>query len=96
MNNPMAANGVPMNVTPSNPLVMERYKNWGGNSGVFAFTNGADYIVVQFIKGGTYRYSYRSAGRENIEQMKALAAQGQGLGTFINKYVRNAYESKTS
>ena len=73
---------------------MEIYKNLSGDSGVHAFQIGADFIIVGFKKGGTYRYSYRSAGRRNIEQMKTLARRGQGLGTFINRYVKKEYERK--
>jgi hypothetical protein len=73
---------------------MERYRNLSGDSGVYAFETGSDYIVVQFIKGGSYLYTYRSAGRANIEQMKALAGRGAGLGTFINRNVSKSYEQK--
>jgi hypothetical protein len=71
---------------------MERYKNLTGDSGVHSFEIGVDYIIVQFNQGRPYTYTYRSAGGNNIEQMKAFAKAGRGLGTFINKYVRNKYE----
>jgi len=73
---------------------MERYRNLSGDSGVYAFETSSDYIVVEFIKGGTYLYTYGSAGRDKIEQMKILAQRGAGLGTFINKNARKLYKRK--
>jgi len=72
---------------------MDRYKNIDGDSGVYAYECGPNYIDVQFISTGKiYRYSYRSAGAENVEYMKALAKSGNGLNAFINKYVRDRFE----
>ncbi len=73
---------------------MERYKNLGGNSGISAYENGSDFIRVQFSDGAIYRYTYASAGSGNIEHMKALAMQGQGLNAFINTTVRKDYAEK--
>lgn len=73
---------------------MRRYLNLGGNSNVARYETGADYITVQFAHGGTYRYTNASAGRGNIEQMKSLAAIGQGLNTFINQHVHMLYAEK--
>lgn len=72
---------------------MQEYKNIGGNSNVKEFWIGTDYIDVRF--NGTdkiYRYSYNSAGKEHVEQMKKLAKVGHGLNSYINHYVSNAYE----
>lgn len=68
------------------------YNNRGGNSNIYAYAIGVDYIDVQFNGGKVYRYSYYSAGKEKVEQMKNLAVQGQGLNSFIMKYSRNDYE----
>lgn len=73
---------------------MERYKNTSGNSGVVAYEIGRDSIAVEFEDGVTYLYTYKSAGRSNIERMKALAATGSGLSTFIVRHVRKAYAAK--
>lgn len=70
---------------------MEIYKNLSGRSGVFSYESGADFIVIQFGTGSIYTYSYSSAGKENIEEMKRLAVQGKGLNSFINLYVRYLY-----
>lgn len=73
---------------------MENYRNIEGNSAVRAYENGPDYITVEFSDGSTYRYTYASAGQENVERMKGLAAAGQGLDTFINTTVAKLYERK--
>ncbi len=71
---------------------MITYRDIDGDSGVLAYAIGADYIDVQF-KGTSklYRYSYQSAGRENVESMKVLAQNGNGLNSFINKNVKYLY-----
>lgn len=73
---------------------MERYRNLGGDSGVFACEIGSDFIRVQFSDGAVYLYTYVSAGSQNIEQMKKLARRGQGLNSFVNRVVRKAYARK--
>jgi hypothetical protein len=76
-------------------LIM-RYKNLGGDSGVVSYQNGHDRITVVFESGTDhhYLYTYASAGLSNIEQMKSLATQGQGLNSFINRNVKHDYERK--
>ena len=73
---------------------MERYRNLGGDSGVVAYEIGADFIRVQFSDGSIYLYTNASAGPRNIEHMKQLASDGQGLNAFINTTVRKAYARK--
>jgi hypothetical protein len=75
---------------------MEPYKNLSGNSGIANYEIGADFIKVWFRNGRCYLYTNESAGRSNVEQMKALAEAGQGLGTFISTTVHKAYASKSS
>jgi hypothetical protein len=66
-----------------------------GDSGIATYEIGADFIKVGFRDGRPlYLYTYQSAGRNIIEQMKVLAKAGQGLGTFISTTVRNAYAAK--
>ena len=74
--------------------IMERYANLGGDSGVVGYEIGNDFIRVQFSDGSIYLYTYASAGANNIEQMRKLARNGQGLNAFINKNVRKAYARK--
>ena len=72
---------------------MEQYKkNNSGDSGVEFYEIEAQAIIVQFVHGGIYKYSYASAGKDNVEHMKLLALQGTGLTTFINEHVKLDYE----
>ena len=72
---------------------MQPYFDINGNSNVLCYDIGTNYIDVQFR--GTpkvYRYSYSSAGANNVETMKSLARQVHGLNSYINKNVRYLYE----
>ncbi len=71
---------------------MTLYKNLGGNSNIYAFLIGTDYIDVQFNGGKVYRYSYYSAGKAKVDQTKRLAMQGQGLNSYIMRNARDDYE----
>lgn len=72
---------------------MEPYQNVNGNSGIAGYKIGDTCIEVEFADTeSVYRYSYESAGRENVEEMKRLAAQGYGLNSFINRRVKYLYE----
>ena len=73
---------------------MKRYRNLSGNSGVVAYETGRDSITLQFLEGGRYLYTATSAGAANIRQMKALAAAGVGLSTFVVRNVRERYAAK--
>ena len=75
---------------------MEPYRNVAGNSGVDAYEIGADYITIRFSDGAIYRYTYTSAGQENVERMKGLAQAGLGLNTFISTTVSKLYERKVA
>ncbi len=70
---------------------MKPYRNLSGKSGVVAYGIGPDYIDVKFKGGARYRYSHRSAGQEQVEAMKLLAAAGRGLSTLIAR-VQPGYE----
>ena len=71
---------------------MELYQNISGDSGIYAYDTGSDFITVYFINGKQYTYSYRSAGTGNVEQMKNLAHTGSGLNGFIIKNCKEDYE----
>jgi hypothetical protein len=72
---------------------VQPYLNRSGDSGVVAYDVGPDYIRVRFRGGGTYQYSYASAGQHHVEQMKTLATAGRGLSTYISQHVRRLYDS---
>jgi len=55
---------------------VERYLDIDGDSGVAGYEIGPDYIRVTFKDGSVYLYTYSSAGSNNIEEMKRLAAVG--------------------
>jgi len=73
---------------------MTRYKNLESDSGIIAYETASDSISVVFKDRSLYMYTYRSAGQANIQRMKALAATGRGLNTFISQNVKKAYASK--
>jgi hypothetical protein len=73
---------------------MERYANLNGDSGVASYEIGDDHILVRFIKGGLYEYTYASAGADNIETMKSLAFAGSGLCSFIQRHVKKDFSRK--
>lgn len=78
---------------------MTDYKNLSEQSNVSRYQIGSDFIIVEFqtINNdgcNTYKYTYKSAGKNNIEEMKKLATAGKGLNSFINKYTRKDYERK--
>jgi hypothetical protein len=75
---------------------MQRYNGADRDSGIDAYEAGANYMRVRFIHGGTYVYTYRSAGRRHIDTMKLLAKSGKGLNTYINDHVRERFERKES
>lgn len=74
---------------------MERYGNLSGNSGVVAYEIGDEHIEVRFHDEVVYTYTYQSAGRGNVEQMKRLAKAGRGLSSFISRVVRSRFASKS-
>jgi hypothetical protein len=67
------------------------YADEGGDSGVAGYETGDYWIRVRFKDDSVYFYTNDSAGSENVERMKALAAAGEGLNSFISSEVRTAY-----
>ena len=76
--------------------MLTRYGNRAGNSGVVAYEIRPDGIRVKFLDGKVYTYTYRSAGRENVECMKLLARSGRGLSGFISTQVRDRFAARSS
>ncbi len=73
---------------------MKAYRDVDGDSGVAAYEDGEGFIIVQFKDGATYEYTNSSAGAANIQEMRRLAASGDGLNAFINKHVRKGYSRR--
>lgn len=64
------------------------------DSGILAYEAGPGFIRVKFVDGGVYLYTDRSTGVRNVQVMTVLARHGSGLNTYINRYVRRAYERR--
>lgn len=73
---------------------MPAYANLGGASGVASFNMDATSITVTFKDGAAYLYNYRTPGRDDVEEMKSLAECGQGLNSYISRFVKKRYASK--
>jgi len=54
-------------------------------SGVIGYLITNTSIKVEFSNGTVYTYSYKSAGKKTIEEMKTLALKSQGLSTYISQ-----------
>lgn len=73
--------------------MFERYKNLNGDSNVFAYEIGNNYISVIFNDTKkVYIYSYFKADPHHVETMKRLAIRGYGLNSYINKCCRKLYD----
>lgn len=81
---------------------MERYQNRNGDSNVYAYQLGSDFIIVQFAPSkysniSFYKWTDQRAGAAVVERMKQLAQHGSGLNSYINSpEVKKAYTSKGS
>jgi hypothetical protein len=72
---------------------MRIYENNNGDSNIFGYDVGEDFIIVYF-QNGTYKYTYKSAGEEQVKQMVELAEEGTGLNQYINLFCKYSYEQK--
>ena len=70
---------------------MTTYGNQNGNSGITAYSISDDSIDIQFRNGGIYRYYKDRIGTLNFLNMVAAALLGEGLNSFINKFVRGKH-----
>ena len=75
---------------------MQPYKDIGGDSGVAAYEIGPGSITIQFARGGTYLYNASAPGPAHVAEMQRLAQAGDGLNTYINKYVRKKFAAKVA
>lgn len=75
---------------------MTPYLNRHGNSNVTAYETTDDSIHVVF-KSGTHRnylYNHLRPGKATVDRMKALAAQGHGLNSYISTTVKSNFAKK--
>ena len=73
---------------------MTPYANLSGDAGVVSYEVAPDSIIVQFQTGDVYVYTYKSAGKHDVEQTKRLARSGKGLSTFISTKIKHRYARK--
>lgn len=64
------------------------------NSGILAYAEGKDYIILQFKTGERYRYDSHKPGRKHVNEMKSRARRTSGLTTYVNQHVRANYAKK--
>jgi hypothetical protein len=72
---------------------MTHYKNLGLDSDVESYQIFENLIKVKFkdtIK--IYTYSDKRATKFHVDNMKKLAIAGEGLNSYINKYVKFLYD----
>lgn len=75
---------------------MEKYKNLSGNSEVSYYETGITYIKIQFKDGSVYLYNNVKPGLDVVRKMQLLAAQGCGLNSYINLFVKHNYAYKVT
>jgi len=75
---------------------MTLYRNLNGNSNVVSYETTENSIQVVFRSGTHRNYLYNSTrpGLAVVERMKALAAQGHGLNSFISTTVKSNFAQK--
>ena len=72
------------------------YLDLNNDSGIVQYKIDGTSIEVVFSNGlcRHYLYTYFSAGVHNVERMKQLASQGDGLNSYIMRYCRNSYANR--
>lgn len=73
---------------------MQPYVDSDGESDIVSYETTEESILVKRKDGWTYEYNYATTGRDNVEQMKQLAAAGRKLADFIAKRVKGQYARK--
>jgi len=70
------------------------------SSNIIAYKIGEDFITIKFAGSLSFlginysrSYTYKSAGKNNVELMKKYALSAHGLSTFIEQY-EPKYEKK--
>jgi hypothetical protein len=75
-------------------MAMQPYQRLAGDTGVTAFLIHPRSIEIEFVDGSIYTYTYASAGKTHVDNMKLLAEAGQGLSTYISQFVRDNYSAR--
>lgn len=71
----------------------ENYKDINSDSNIDSYQIAENYIEIKFRRTyDVYKYSYSSAGKNNVEKMKELARCGDGLNSYIMCNCKKLYE----
>nr|WP_024892095.1 hypothetical protein [Luteimonas huabeiensis] len=73
---------------------MHRYADRSGRSGVSAYALLPDALLVRFADGGLYLYDAERPGARHVARMRRLAAEGEGLATYISRHVGTNYRAR--
>jgi hypothetical protein len=75
---------------------MTKYANLSGESSVVSYQTTEDSIHLVFGSGAcrNYLYNHIRPGKAIVDVMKALAAQGRGLNSYVGKTVGTNFYSK--
>jgi len=75
---------------------MTRYQNLSGESGIVSYESTEDSIQLVFGSGTcrNYLYNHVRPGKAMVERMKALAAQGCGLNSYVKTTVGSNFYRK--
>ncbi|MGB3467344.1 MAG: hypothetical protein WBA74_18820 [Cyclobacteriaceae bacterium] len=73
---------------------MTDYQNNGGDSGIVAYEIFSDAIHVLFNSEWIYEYNYTNPGMSEVEHMKVLAVEGEGLNAYIVKELGSRFANK--
>ena len=79
---------------PLSEVIMTKYLNLGGNSGISSYEYGPGYIEVTFKDGAIYLYDETRPGAAEVETMQQLADSGRGLNSYISRRIRSNFSSK--
>jgi hypothetical protein len=72
---------------------MEHCLDLSKRSGIETYEIGETFISVKFKNSSKiYTYSYKLAGKINVDTMKTLAKNGKGLNGYITRNVRYLYD----
>jgi hypothetical protein len=75
---------------------MTPYRNLRGNSSIVSYEITEDSIHVVFRTGAhrNYLYNQLRPGKAAVDRMKALAAQGYGLNSYISTTIKSSYAER--
>ena len=77
--------------------MVEKYENKSKVSGITHFQIGDNFIELKFETSNfIYKYNHVKPGKIHVNEMKELAQNGDGLGTYRNKYVKSYFSKKLS